>query len=103
MFNRIQEYFKFYGIGVIINHITNANNSDAQKQQTDTNNAVIKEWLAGHAIIKHSARYDLCTSIDGIYENGADSSTLSDGLHPNKLGNQRMYERIKSDLPELYS
>lgn len=101
LFNRIQEYFKFYGIGVIINHITNANNSDAQKQQTDANNAVIKEWLDGHAIIKHSARYDLCTSIDGIYENGADSSTLSDGLHPNKLGNQRMYERIKSDLPEL--
>ena len=73
-----------------------------QKQQTDANNAVIKEWLANHAIIKHSARYDLCTSIDGIYKNGADSSTLNDGLHPNNLGNQRMYERIKSDLPELY-
>ena len=102
LFNQIQEYFKFYGIGIIINHITNANNTDMQKQQTDANNAVIKEWLASHAIIKHSARYDLCTSIDGIYKNGADSSTLNDGLHPNNLGNQRMYERIKSDLPELY-
>lgn len=45
---------------------------------------------------------DAATSIDGDPNNGIDTSLFYDGLHPNANGCEAMFNRIKSDLAEIF-
>jgi lysophospholipase L1-like esterase len=49
------------------------------------------------------AAFDAATSVDGL--NVQQDLTLynKDGVHPNALGIQKMFERFKKDLPELFN
>ena len=48
------------------------------------------------------AAFDVATSIDGLNILQDMSLFKEDGVHPNELGLQKMYERFKLDVPEVF-
>lgn len=50
-----------------------------------------------------STRFDIATSINNAEDASKDSSLFYDGIHPNPKGNQKMFDRMKVDLRELFS
>jgi lysophospholipase L1-like esterase len=48
------------------------------------------------------ALFDVATSIDGLNEKEDFSLFYKDGIHPNALGVQKMFDQLKIDVPELF-
>ena len=44
----------------------------------------------------------MATSVDGLNIQQDMSLFKEDGVHPNELGLQKMYERFKLDVPEVF-
>lgn len=49
------------------------------------------------------AAFDAATSVDGLNMQQDLSLYNKDGVHPNALGIQKMFERFKKDLPQLFN
>lgn len=100
--NILQTICRLIGINLIVNRIPNAANSESQIQQTDGNLSIIKEWIDKYAINKESAKFDLCTSKDGVYIAGNIIEELfADKLHPKNNGHILMRDTFIGDVPSV--
>ena len=81
------------GIQLILNHIPmlNGKTSDCIR----VNGIIDSLNLDG-------AKFDIATAVDNNPSNGCNTSLFVDGTHPNVSGSQKMYERMKIDLPYLF-
>jgi hypothetical protein len=77
------------------------NNLPWRKPLSVVNDNQIIETVRKNLKLKGAA-FDAATSIDGLNVKQDMSLFNSDGVHPNELGMQKMFERFKQDVPQVF-
>lgn len=99
-YQQVVEKILSYGVTPILNTIPlRYSDGEVLDYVASTNAAILRIWK-DYGI--HGARLDLATSLNN---NGVTPNTSlfnEDGIHPNNDGHKAIFDRIKSDCPELF-
>jgi lysophospholipase L1-like esterase len=83
------------GITPILNNIPWKKPASVVKENTDISTVRKNLKLKG-------ARFDVATSMNDLNTEQDFSLFNPDGVHPNEVGMQKMYEQLKKDVPEIF-
>ncbi len=81
----------------ILNHIPSPDNT------RDAVNAMIDSVIADHVGEIYCVKMDVAVSTNYDVQQGMDPAAFADYDHPNNVGHQRMFERVKIDCPFLFN
>ena len=85
------DYIESIGVTPILNHVSQTSGS-----QANSINEMIDEF--GDYV---GCKFDRATSLNNDIQQYYNSSLYGDGVHPNKHGHEKMFDRFKIDLPYL--
>ena len=84
-------YIESLNIIPILNHVSQTSNNSAN------NINILLDAFSKYI----GCKFDIATSINNDITQYYDSSLYGDTVHPNELGNEKMFERFKIDVPYL--
>ena len=85
------DYIESIGVTPILNHVSQTSGS-----QANNINAMIDEFSD-----YVGCKFDRATSLNNDINQYYNSSLYGDGVHPNKQGHEKMFDRFKTDVPYL--
>ena len=85
------DYIESIGVTPILNHVSQTSGS-----QANSINEMIDEFSD-----YVGCKFDRATSLNNDISQYYNSSLYGDGVHPNKQGHEKMFDRFKTDVPYL--
>ena len=85
------DYIESIGVTPILNHV-----SQTSGNQANDINAMLDRFSD-----YVGCKFDIATSLNNDIQQYYNSSLYGDGVHPNKHGHEKMFDRFKIDLPYL--
>ena len=85
------DYVESVGVTPILNHVSQTSGNQANDINAMLDN--FSDYVG--------CKFDIATSLNNDIRQYYNSSLYGDGVHPNKHGHEKMFDRFKTDLPYL--